>query len=184
MKLVVGLGNPGKEYEKTNHNAGYLALSAVADSFGKKFSKKECDSLVSEFFVGGEKVILALPLTFMNNSGIAVKQLVNKYKVNAETELMVVSDDFDIKEGTIRIKAVSGNSTHNGIRSVKEHIKSPNFIRLKISIGEKQADMSVADFVLSKIKSESTYDAIKLGACAITDFINGESVQNLMQKYN
>ncbi len=184
MKLIVGLGNPGSEYEFTNHNAGFLVVTKVAEILGKKFNKKQCDSEISEFFIDGEKIVLARPLTFMNNSGIAVKQLVKKYNVNTKTELVVVSDDFDIKEGTIRIKSVSGNSTHNGIRSIKAELNTNEFIRLKISIGEKQPAMSVADFVLSKIRNDQTFVAIDKGVNAIINYINGASAEDLMQKYN
>ena len=158
MKIIVGLGNPGKEYENTNHNAGYMVLDKLAGEFSAKFSKKGCDSELAEIYEGGEKVILAKPLTYMNNSGIAVKGLVKKYKINPSEELVIIADDFDIQEGEIKIKKQSGNTTHNGIKSIKYELQTNEFIRVKISIGSKPQFMDTADFVLSKIKNEKTID--------------------------
>ena len=184
MKIIVGLGNPGKEYENTNHNAGYMVLDKLAGEFSAKFSKKGCDSELAEIYEGGEKVILAKPLTYMNNSGIAVKGLVKKYKINPSEELVIIADDFDIQEGEIKIKKQSGNTTHNGIKSIKYELQTNEFIRVKISIGSKPQFMDTADFVLSKIKNEKTYDAIDKGAEAISLFIKGEQIDKIMQKFN
>lgn len=184
MKIVVGLGNPGKEYEKTNHNAGFLVLDEVAKHFNEKIEKKDCKSLVCSFFVNGEKFLLAKPQTFMNNSGGAVQELVHKYKINVAEDLVIVSDDFDTKEGTIRIRRVSGNTTHNGIKNIKLHLNSAEFIRIKVSIAPKPAEIGVVDFVLAKIKNESTFEAIQKASKAVIEFIEGASVETISQKYS
>ncbi|MBQ8427661.1 MAG: peptidyl-tRNA hydrolase, partial [Clostridia bacterium] len=98
MYLIVGLGNPDKKYEKTFHNVGYIAVGDVADKLGVKFKKKECEASVAEAFVGGEKVIIARPVTYMNNSGRAVKQLMAKYKI-APDKLLILYDDYDLPKG-------------------------------------------------------------------------------------
>ncbi|MBP3630504.1 MAG: aminoacyl-tRNA hydrolase [Clostridia bacterium] len=184
MKIIVGLGNPGKEYEKTNHNAGFSVVNFVCEKFSEKFSKKECDAEVAIFFVNGEKIVIAKPQTYMNNSGISVRKLVDKYKINPSEDLMIISDDFDTKEGTVRIRKQSGSTTHNGIRSIKQHLSTNEFLRVKVSIGSKPENMEVADFVLSKIKSEATNKAIATAVDAVSDFINGDTIEQIMQKYS
>ena len=184
LKIIVGLGNPGREYEKTNHNAGFSVVNFVCEKFNERFSKKECEAEIASFFVNGEKVILAKPQTYMNNSGISVRKLVDKYKINPSEDLMIISDDFDTKEGTIRIRKISGSSTHNGIRSIKQHLSTNQFLRIKVSIGPKPENMEVADFVLSKIKNESTNHAINNAVDAVVDFVNGDTIEQIMQKYS
>ena len=184
MLLIVGLGNPGKEYEKTNHNVGFRVVDEVAKSLGEKFKTKECDSLCCSFFAGGERVVLAKPQTYMNNSGIAVKQLVRKYDCNSKDELVVIADDFDCQSGTIRIRTKSGNTTHNGIRSIKQELSTNEFVRIKVSIGSKPEFMSTADFVLSQTKSEATKQSEALAVCAIKELIEGKSVEDISQKYS
>ena len=103
IKLVIGLGNIGKKYEGTVHNMGFMVVDQVAEKLGVRFKKKECDAETAEAFVGGQKVILAKPTTFMNLSGIAVKGLMKKYKTNID-EILVISDDIDLEPGRIRIR--------------------------------------------------------------------------------
>ena len=103
MYLIVGLGNPDKKYEKTFHNMGFIAVGDCAEKLDAKFKKKECEASVAEAFYGGEKIILARPLTYMNNSGRAVKQLMAKYKIT-EDKLLVIYDDYDLPKGKVRIR--------------------------------------------------------------------------------
>lgn len=184
MKIIVGLGNPGKEYENTNHNAGFLVLDKVSEHFGVKVEKNECKSKTGVLFINGEKFLLVKPQTGMNVSGEAVQELVHKYKIDVKNELMIISDDFDTKEGTLRIRRISGNSTHNGIRNIKLHLNTAEFLRIKVSIAPKPPEFGVVDFVLAKIRNESTYKAIDKGAEAVIDFINGESVETISRKYS
>ena len=117
MKIIVGLGNPEEKYLKTFHNMGYIAVGDVADELGVKFKKKECEAFTAEANVGGEKVIIARPVTYMKNSGRAVKQLLAKYKATAR-DLVVIYDDYDIPKGALRIRPNGSAGTHNGMRSV------------------------------------------------------------------
>ena len=133
MFLIVGLGNPEKKYEKTFHNMGFLAVGEAAAKLGVKFKKKECEASVAEAFIGGEKVILARPVTYMNASGRAVKQLMAKYKVSP-SELLVIYDDFDLPKGKLRIRASGSAGTHNGMRSIIGEIGSSEFPRIRIGI--------------------------------------------------
>lgn len=184
MKIIVGLGNPGKEYENTNHNAGFMVLDKVAEHFGVDIEKKDGKSKVASVFVNGEKFLLAKPQTYMNSSGEAVQELVHKYKIDVKNELMIISDDFDTKVGTLRIRTVSGNTTHNGVRNIKLHLNTSEFLRIKVSIAPKPQEISVVDFVLAKIRNDSTYKAIEKGAKAVIDFINGESLETISRKYS
>ena len=112
MYLIVGLGNPDKEYEKTFHNIGYIAVGDVAEALNTKFKKKECEASIAEAFLNGEKVILARPLTYMNNSGRAVKQLMAKYKILPKN-LLVIYDDYDLPKGKVRIRANGSAGTYS-----------------------------------------------------------------------
>ncbi len=112
MKIIVGLGNPEEKYMKTFHNMGYIAVGDVAAKLNVKFKKKECESWVAEGNLGGEKVIIARPVTYMNLSGRAVKQLLAKYKATA-ADLVVIYDDYDIPKGSVRIRPSGSAGTHN-----------------------------------------------------------------------
>lgn len=150
MKIIVGLGNPGDRYAYTFHNMGFLTAECLADRLGAKFKKRECDSLVAESFISGEKLIIAKPLTFMNLSGAAVKQLIKKYK--AETgDVVVVFDDIDIEKGTVRVRASGSAGTHNGMRNIIETIGTGMFPRVRIGIGRPPENVPLADYVLSDV---------------------------------
>lgn len=187
MYLIVGLGNPEKKYETTFHNMGFLAVGEAADKLGVKFKKKECEASVAEAFLGGEKVILARPVTYMNASGRAVKQLMAKYKVPPE-RLLVIYDDFDLPKGKLRIRAFGSAGTHNGMRNIVANIGTQTFNRMRIGIGRGNNDrMELKDFVLSNVSADDmavldkTFDS---AASALTEFCQGVPVQKIMQKYN
>ena len=152
MYLIVGLGNPDKKYEKTFHNMGYIAVGDAAEILGAKFKKKECEASVAEVQINGEKVILARPLTYMNNSGRAVKQLMAKYKID-ERNLLVIYDDYDLPKGKVRIRAGGSAGTHNGMRNIIETIATENFARVRVGIGKPPPFVPLADFVLSEVPS-------------------------------
>ena len=183
MRLIVGLGNPETQYDNTNHNIGFDVVTRVAEELGVKFKTKECLSLVAQAFCQGEKVVFAKPQTYMNNSGDAVRQLVRKYGVDPRTELLIVCDDFDILEGTIRFRESTSHTTHNGIKSIIS-VVGKDFLKLKVSIGKKPEFMPTADFVLAKIRNEKTYEARDKAVSAVLDFFKGEPLNVLMQKYH
>lgn len=185
MLVIVGLGNPGAEYEKTNHNIGFRVLDRVTATLGLKFEKKEvCRSLVAISGVGENRVIFAKPQTYMNNSGLAVKDLVKKYNIDPATQLIIVADDFDVKAGTVRIRNKSGNTTHNGIRSIKQELGTNEFIRVKVSIAPKPEYMQIVDFVLAKSKGEEVIQSEEIAVNAIADFANGSLIESVMAKYS
>ena len=186
MFIIVGLGNPEQKYFKTFHNMGYLAVGDAANILGVKFKKRECESLTAEAHIGGEKVILAKPTTYMNNSGRAVKQLLAKYKATPD-ELVVIYDDYDIEKGKIRIRAEGSAGTHNGMRSVIAEIGSSEFRRIRIGIRDEEVNIPIINYVLAEIRKED-YDlfsaACKRAAEAAVAFARGEDTDRVMGKYN
>lgn len=186
MYLIVGLGNPEEKYAKTFHNLGFLAAGDCAAILGVKFKKKECEASVAEGYLGGEKVIIARPLTYMNASGRAVKQLIKKYKVSPD-ELVVLYDDYDLPKGHVRIRPSGSAGTHNGMRSVIAEIGFSQFARIRIGIRDESVNVPIIDYVLSEIKKDD-YDlfasACTRAAEAALLFARGESADHVMSKYN
>ncbi|MBR2023456.1 MAG: aminoacyl-tRNA hydrolase [Clostridia bacterium] len=186
MYLIVGLGNPDKQYEKTFHNMGYIAVGDTAELLGVKFKKKECEASVAEAFIGGEKVIIARPLTYMNNSGRAVKQLMAKYKIT-EDKLIVVYDDYDLPKGKVRIRAGGSAGTHNGMRSVIAETGLKNFARIRIGIRDEEVNIPIINYVLAEIRKED-YElfatACQKAGEATVAFARGEGIEKVMCKFN
>ncbi len=186
MFLIVGLGNPDKQYETTFHNMGFLAAADTAEKLGAKFKKKECEASVAEAYVKGEKVIIARPVTYMNNSGRAVKQLMNKYKI-APDHLLVIYDDYDLPKGKIRIRAAGSAGTHNGMRSVIGEIGETAFPRIRIGIRDAEVNVPIIDYVLSQIKKEDYplfAAASQKAADAAAAFAQGVSIEMVMNQFN
>lgn len=186
MYLIVGLGNPDKQYEKTFHNVGFIAVGDAAEILGAKFKKKECEASVAEAYVNGEKVIFARPLTYMNNSGRAVKQLMAKYKIPPEN-LLVIYDDYDLPKGKVRIRASGSAGTHNGMRSVIGETGLTNFARIRIGIRDEEVNIPIVNYVLSEIRKED-YELFST-AChkageAAAEFANGLHIEKVMGKFN
>lgn len=186
MYIVVGLGNPEEKYLKTFHNMGYIAVGDVAAKLGVKFKKKECESYVAEAYAGGEKIILARPVTYMNASGRAVKQLLAKYKTDA-SRLIVIYDDYDIPKGSVRIRPSGSAGTHNGMRSVIAETGTQNFTRIRIGIRDPEVNIPIINYVLSEVARddyELFISACGRAADAVIAITQGESVENVMTKFN
>ena len=186
MYLIVGLGNPDKQYEKTFHNMGFISVGDTAEILGAKFKKKECEASVAEAYVNGEKVIIARPLTYMNNSGRAVKQLMNKYKIT-EDRLLVIYDDYDLPKGKIRIRANGSAGTHNGMRSIIGETGLKDFPRIRVGIRDSEVDIPIINYVLSEVRKDD-YDLFA-NAChkageAAAEFARGMSIDLVMCKFN
>jgi PTH1 family peptidyl-tRNA hydrolase len=153
MYLIVGLGNPGREYEQTRHNVGFLAIETLAKLLGitELSNKKKCFSLVGEGMLQGHKVFLAQPQTYMNESGVAVAELLKWYNIAPE-KLFVIYDDMDLPVGEVRIREKGSSAGHHGIESIFRHISNHNFVRVRIGIGRSEV-VNGADYVLAKIPS-------------------------------
>ena len=186
MKIIVGLGNPEEKYLKTFHNMGYIAVGDVAAKLNVKFKKKECEAFTAEANLNGEKVILARPVTYMNNSGRAVKQLLAKYRADA-SDLIVIYDDYDISKGGLRIRPSGSAGTHNGMRSVIAEIGTDGFTRIRIGIRDSEVNIPIINYVLSEVKREDYELFISVcgrAADAAIAIANGESVEKVMTDYN
>ena len=179
MKLIVGLGNPGKEYLKTKHNAGFMALDYFLND--QEF-KKKFDGLMLEKNIDTEKVIFFKPMSFMNLSGMPIAKIVNYYSIKPE-DILIIHDDLDLDLGKMKLKKGGKSGGHNGIKSIEQQLKSTNFNRLKIGIGRPE-QQTVSDYVLSKF-SKSELEKINFGIIEniVIDFIKID-FDALMNKYN
>ncbi len=186
MFLIVGLGNPEEKYAKTFHNMGFLAAGDAAALLDAKFRKKECEASVAEAYVGGEKIVIARPLTYMNASGRAVKQLMARYKISP-AELVVIYDDYDLPKGHVRIRPSGSAGTHNGMRSVIAETGLTEFARIRIGIRDPEVNIPIINYVLSEVKKED-YElfssACKRAAEAAVSLAGGERIDLVMGKYN
>lgn len=186
MFLIVGLGNPEEKYAKTFHNLGFLAAGDAAEALGVKFKKKECEASVAEAFLGGEKVLIARPVTYMNASGRAVKQLMKKYKLTPE-QLVIIYDDYDLPKGHVRIRPSGSAGTHNGMRSVIAELGFSDFARIRVGIRDAEVNVPIINYVLSEIRRED-YElfsaATKRAAEAAISLARGEKIDLVMGKYN
>lgn len=185
MYCIVGLGNPGLKYENTRHNAGFLTIDYLANKFGIDVKKSKFKSLYGQGVISGQKVMLVKPQTYMNNSGEAVREIINFYKFDID-KLIVIYDDIDIEFGTIRIRKKGSAGTHNGMKSIIYQIQDDKFPRIKIAVGKKPEYMDLANFVLSGFtekEAEVIREEIKLAADSIETMIES-SIDMSMNKFN
>jgi peptidyl-tRNA hydrolase, PTH1 family len=134
LKLIVGLGNPGIEYQFTPHNLGFLAIDHIANECGVEVKNRHCRALTARATIGETQVVLAKPETYMNLSGLSVRELVAKYEVNPQTDLIVIYDELDLPLGTIRIRQRGSSAGHNGMESVIDALQTQEFVRIRIGI--------------------------------------------------
>lgn len=187
MKIVIGLGNPGREYEKTLHNLGYMAIDIVAEKLRCDFTKKAAfKSMIAEAFFNGEKVVLVKPLTYMNLSGEAVRAVVDFYKIPLK-DIVIIYDDLDIDVGDVRFKPKGTSGTHNGMRNIVLHLNDTAFPRIRIGTKREEFDIPLIDYVLSNIpknKAELYARAVDRAALCAYDFVCGVDFDRLMNVYN
>ena len=184
MYIIAGLGNPGKKYENTRHNMGFIAIDLLAEEFGIKVDKLKFKSLVGEGRIAGQRVLLMKPQTYMNLSGEAIREAVNFYKIEPE-ELIVIYDDIDIPTGTFRIRKKGSAGTHNGMRSVVYQIQSDQFPRIRVGIGsEKKVDLiHYVTGGVSKSEKELLEDALVKSAKAAACIVE-KGIDKAMNEYN
>ena len=152
MYIIAGLGNPGKQYENTKHNVGFLTIDVLAEKLGIRVSRLRHKALTGEGFIGTEKVLLVKPQTYMNLSGESIREILSFYKEDIGN-LIVIYDDIDLPMGTLRIRKKGSAGTHNGMRSIIYQTASENFPRIRVGIGgERKGDL--ADYVISGFRKE------------------------------
>lgn len=186
MYIIAGLGNPGRQYAGTRHNMGFNVVTRIADDYKMQITIKEHKALCAKGFVGGQKVLLALPQTYMNLSGESIKELINYYKVDPATELMVIYDDVSMDVGRIRMRAKGSAGGHNGIKNIIAELGTDVFPRMKVGVGEKPKGWDLADYVLGRFSDEENEVMRRMlarGSDACRDFIL-YGIQEAMNRYN
>ena len=174
MLIVVGLGNPGREYARTRHNVGFDVLDVLSEKTGIALTKNAMHGVIGEGFFGGEKLVLVKPQTYMNLSGQCVTELVSWYKPEMD-RLLVVYDDIDLPLGKLRLRASGSAGTHNGMRSVIGLLGRQDFPRLRVGVGKKPEGWELADWVLSHYQTaedrQTQFDAFLLAADVVLDYM-------------
>ncbi len=184
MYVIVGLGNPGKKYENTRHNMGFITVDQIAEEYQVKVDRIKHKSLVGECNIAGQKVLLVKPQTYMNLSGQAVREVLNYYKVPTEN-LIVIYDDIDIPTGTIRLRKKGSGGTHNGMRNIIYLLEDDNFPRVRVGIGSEKP-VNLINYVTGSVTKgekelleEAITNAAKGAICIVE-----EGIERAMNKYN
>lgn len=186
MFMIAGLGNPGKEYAGTRHNAGFGVIDALADKYGITVMSIKNRALTGKGIIGGEKVILVKPITYMNASGESLRPLVDYYKIDPQEELIVISDDISLPPGQIRIRKKGSAGGHNGLKSIIRHLGSENFQRIRVGVGEKPREYDLADYVLGHFSGEEKKlmeDGTAKAVCAAEIMLTGDT-DRAMNEFN
>ncbi|MDO4288093.1 MAG: aminoacyl-tRNA hydrolase [Eubacterium sp.] len=185
MYLIIGLGNPGREYALTRHNIGFEAVDYIARQKNVQIARDEHKGLTGFYFENGEKVMLVKPMTYMNNSGECVADLADYYDVPLDN-ILVIYDDIDLDPGVIRIRKRGSAGTHNGMRSILYYLQSEGFPRIRIGIGKKPPQWDLAHYVLSKFTEEDTEvmrEAVIQAARGVDIFVT-EGIEAAMNALN
>lgn len=185
MYAVIGLGNPGTKYKGTRHNVGFDTIDCIAQRNNVNVNKIKFKSIYGEAQIGGEKVLLVKPQTFMNRSGESVLEIYNYFKIPIEN-IIVIVDDIDIKFGSLRIRAKGSAGTHNGMKSIIYLLQSDNFPRVKIGVGKPAENQDLADFVLSGFSKEDRMvidNTIEQAAKAVEKIITS-GINSAMNEFN
>jgi PTH1 family peptidyl-tRNA hydrolase len=184
--LIVGLGNPGKKYENTRHNVGFQSVNYIADKLKVKINRSKFHSLTCTCEIENEKVMLMLPQTFMNESGIAVEEAASFYKLNPEN-IIVIFDDIALNPGAIRIKTKGSSGGHNGLKSIQGMLDSENYQRIKIGTGDRlDKDSDLADWVLGQLTDQEKkliYDRFEDIYSSVRLIVSGNT-EKAMNSYN
>lgn len=184
MKLIVGLGNPGKEYENTRHNAGFRFIDTYAKEANLTFNKEKFNGLYTDFIFNDEKVILLKPQKYMNLSGEVVKDFVNFFKINID-DIIIIVDDLDTEIGKLKLKYKGSSGGHNGLKNIENHLKTNEYKRVKIGISNNK-DKDKIDYVIGKVSKQELDQMNKVNELAkplIDDFLT-QKFDNVMNKYN
>jgi len=186
--LVVGLGNPGERYAHTRHNVGADTAELLAERHGERFrNDNRCSARVAELRIDGRRVVVAIPTTWMNESGRSVGQLVRRYTVADWSDLVVVHDELDLPQGRVKVKVGGGLAGHNGLRSLDQHLRTRDFVRVRIGVGKPPGGAAKgADWVLSKVSGTTRAEldvACETAADAVEAILH-DGVDAAMQRGN
>jgi peptidyl-tRNA hydrolase, PTH1 family len=183
--LVVGLGNPGEAYAKTRHNLGAEVVELLARRHGARLRKHKDRALVDDFRLAGKQIVLAIPLTYMNDSGIAVGALARRFDVEPQ-QVVIVHDELDLPPAVLKVKAGGGLAGHKGLRSIKQHLKSDEFLRVRLGVGKPVTKERGADHVLNRFgkQERAEVEATVEDAADAVELIATDGVDAAMTKYN
>lgn len=186
MYIIVGLGNPKKEYDNTRHNIGFDVIDALADFNRIGMTEKKHKAVIGKGIIAGQKVLLAKPQTYMNLSGESVRELVDYFKIDETIELIVISDDISLDVGQLRIRKKGSAGGHNGLKNIILHLGHDNFHRIKMGVGEKPKNYDLADYVLGHFPKEErlVMDESVKDACKAIELMINDDVDGAMNLYN
>jgi len=184
MKLIVGLGNPGKEYENTRHNIGYMALDRILDKYKIILSKSKFNGYYEKTIINGEQYIFLKPAKYMNLSGEVISDFINFFKIDLN-DILIICDDLDLDVGKFKLKQKGSSGGHNGLKNIELHLNTQNYKRLKIGISNNK-NIDTKDYVLGKIKKEEKEILNKIFDIVVNIFDDFSSISfdELMSKYN
>lgn len=186
MYLIAGLGNPGKQYEATRHNMGFDVIDKLVEEFNVPQAGVKFNAMYGKGRIGGETVILMKPLSYMNLSGGPIRDMANYFKIDPETELIVIYDDIDTEPGQLRVRKKGSAGGHNGIKSIIQQLGTQNFMRVRVGVGAKPKDWDLADYVLGRFDRDDRQlvEDAQDRACEAVEMILADSVDAAMNKFN
>lgn len=186
MYVIVGLGNPGREYQNTRHNIGFDVIEALADVAGISVIERKHKAIIGKGVLDGQRVILVKPQTYMNLSGESVRDVIDYYKLDATQDLIVVSDDTSLDVGNIRVRKKGSAGGHNGLKNIIAHLGHDTFMRVKMGVGEKPKGYDLADYVLGHFTGDERKvmdEAAKTAVEAIRMMMSGD-IDRAMNQFN
>ena len=186
MKLIVGLGNPGPEYEFTPHNVGFLAIGILADQLNVEVRNRQCRALTARAQIGQEPVVLAKPETYMNLSGLAVRELIEKLEIRPEADLIVIQDELDFQLGTLRIQRARSSAGHNGIESIIDSLGTNDFLRIRIGVAPEHKPRDGKEYLLSPMRKAQLklLEPVLMDAADAARMIVTQGAAAAMQRFN
>ena len=186
MYLIIGLGNPGRDYKNTRHNIGFDVIETLAEEERIGVLEKKHKAIIGKGVIAGQKVLLAMPQTYMNLSGESVRELVDYYKVDETCEVIVISDDISLAPGQIRIRKKGSAGGHNGLKNIIAHLGHDEFCRIKMGVGEKPKGYDLADYVLGHFTQDERkiMDEAAKEACEAIRMILLDDIDKAMNRFN
>ena len=186
MYLIAGLGNPGKQYEATRHNMGFDTVDCLVETHNVPQGGVKFNAMYGKGIIGGEKAILMKPLSYMNLSGGPIREMANYFKIDPETEMIVIYDDIDLDPGQLRIRKKGSAGGHNGIKHIIQQLGTQNFVRIKVGVGAKPKGWDLADYVLGRFDKDdrALVEEAQERACKAVELILTDSVDAAMNEYN
>jgi len=186
VKLIVGLGNPGPDYEFTPHNLGFLAIDLLADDLKVEVRNRQCKALTARAQIGQEQVVLAKPETYMNLSGFSVRCLVEKLEITPESDLIVIQDELDFPLGTLRIQRARSSAGHNGIESIIDSLGTKDFLRIRIGVAPERKPRDGKEYLLSPMRKAQlkALEPVLVDAAEAAKVIVQEGPAIAMQRFN